>query len=303
MTTSELPSLFKGIALFTPGGDVVYCIDPGKQMRWHLHLCQVLQALLHLSEPPHFLVPSYTATLDIWQDPTTGQIHRTAEAAQSVLRYQPLLNMFFDTMGLEWRPLAIPDALRDQALLDTYRPQFPQLWNSHDLVLRCDLRDGADLSDSGAAHFPSSGLGGTLPDAALVRSPAVRPPTVKPLPGDRADGRGADSGLTAQTAPHPALQGYVLRLFVSGSNRGTLQALTKLHQLLDQLLDQPYTLKLVDVLQHPELAEQNQVSATPTLVKLWPLPLRKLVGTVESADQLLGLLETVDYLPPDDRSS
>ncbi|MFM7558989.1 MAG: circadian clock protein KaiB, partial [Cylindrospermopsis raciborskii] len=58
----SLPQVFKGIALFTPGGDLIYCIDPSKQKRWHLHLCGVLQQILNLSEPPHFLVPCYTAT-------------------------------------------------------------------------------------------------------------------------------------------------------------------------------------------------------------------------------------------------
>ncbi|MDJ0558735.1 MAG: circadian clock protein KaiB, partial [Microcystis sp. M53599_WE4] len=41
MTTSAivLPDIFKGIALFTPGGDLIYCIDPDKQTHWHLNLC------------------------------------------------------------------------------------------------------------------------------------------------------------------------------------------------------------------------------------------------------------------------
>ncbi|WP_239651521.1 hypothetical protein [Neosynechococcus sphagnicola] len=48
------PNLFKGIALFTPGGDLIYGIDVSKQSRWHLHLCTALQELLGLTEPPHF---------------------------------------------------------------------------------------------------------------------------------------------------------------------------------------------------------------------------------------------------------
>ncbi|MFM6041706.1 MAG: circadian clock protein KaiB, partial [Dolichospermum sp.] len=40
------PQLFKGIALFTPGGDLIYCIDPSKQGRWHLNLCAALREIL-----------------------------------------------------------------------------------------------------------------------------------------------------------------------------------------------------------------------------------------------------------------
>ncbi|MGL6284372.1 MAG: circadian clock KaiB family protein, partial [Microcoleaceae cyanobacterium] len=75
---SDNSSLFKGIALFTPGGDLVYCIDPSKQSRWHLHLCAVLQDILGLPEPPHFLVPAYTATIDQWLDNRTNQIQVAA---------------------------------------------------------------------------------------------------------------------------------------------------------------------------------------------------------------------------------
>lgn len=90
-----LPQLFKGIALFTPGGDLIYCIDPSKQGRWHLNLCATLQEILDLPEPPHFLVPCYTATIDHWLDPRTQQIRTFAEAYPAVMRHQALLNAYF----------------------------------------------------------------------------------------------------------------------------------------------------------------------------------------------------------------
>ena len=68
------PQLFKGIALFTPGGDLIYCIDSSKQGRWHLNLCAALQEILDLPEPPHFLVPCYTATIDHWLNPQTQKV-------------------------------------------------------------------------------------------------------------------------------------------------------------------------------------------------------------------------------------
>jgi len=74
-----LPDIFKGIALFTPGGDLIYCIDPNKQTHWHLNLCAALQSALGLPEPPHFLVPSFTATIDRWRDPYSHRIHTRAE--------------------------------------------------------------------------------------------------------------------------------------------------------------------------------------------------------------------------------
>lgn len=94
--------LFKGIALFTPGGDLIYSIDPNKQGRWHSHLCAALQEILDLPEPPHFLVPCYTATIDHWLDPRTQQVQTFAEAYPAVIRHQAILNTLFSREELVW---------------------------------------------------------------------------------------------------------------------------------------------------------------------------------------------------------
>lgn len=89
-------------------------------------------------------------------------------------------------------------------------------------------------------------------------------------------------------------EGYVLRLFVSGDSLATENTLQTLHQLLERSLNYPYTLKVIDVLKHPEQAEASHISATPTLMKVWPKPKRRIVGELSDVDtilRLLGLLE------------
>ncbi|MDX2232800.1 MAG: circadian clock KaiB family protein [Leptolyngbyaceae cyanobacterium bins.349] len=242
---------FKGIALFTPGGDLVYCIDPHKQIRWHIHLCNALQHLLGLAEPPHFLVPCYTATLDRSEDPDTQKISQFAEISPLVARYQPLLNAIFETGNLTWSKTQFQTTLCDPMVLATHRSRFPKLWECHDLVVRYDQ----------IVHNPPTALASPLAPPVMEHSPP---------------------------------QGYVLRLFVSGHSITTHQTLQKLHQLLEQVLDQPYTLKLIDVSQHPEQAELDQVTATPTLMRVYPLPVRRIVGNLESEDQLLAILKFLD---------
>jgi circadian clock protein KaiB len=233
----SIPSIFKGIALFTPGGDLIYCIDPDKQGRWHLNLCMALQEVLELSEPPHFLVPCYTATLDRWFDARTNQIRIFAEAYPPVFRYRALLNTVFEAGDLHWQ-VAPSQEICDPMILETYRHQFPELWENHDLVMRCD-------------PTPS----------ATVYQPA---------------------------SPYP--QGYVLRLFVSGYSAATARILQDLHALLEDSLEHPYTLKVIDIFKHPEQAEADQVSATPTLVKVYPPPVRRIVGNLEDVDRVLKIL-------------
>lgn len=239
---SSVPPIFKGIALFTPGGDLIYCVDSDKQGRWHLNLCVALQELLELPEPPHFLVPCYTATVDRWFDPTLQQVRTVGEAYPAVFRYRALLNAVFETDRLAWQPALLPEGVCDPVLLNAYSQQFPQLWQNHDLVMR-------------------------------LANPLPAPPL-----------------LSGAQPPHQPAAGYVLRLFISGYSAATQRILQNLHQLLEESLGYPYTLKVIDIFKHPEQAEVDQVLATPTLVKVWPQPVRRIVGDLDDADRILRML-------------
>lgn len=130
------PPVFKGIALFTPGGDCVYCIDPEKQAHWHIDLCAVLQQHLALLEPPYFLLPCFTATIDRWIDPDTNSVVTLAEAYPRVIRYQPLLNVLFQVQGVHWQPNYSNPETCSLAMIESFREQFPALWQTHDLVIQ-----------------------------------------------------------------------------------------------------------------------------------------------------------------------
>ncbi|WP_232731723.1 circadian clock KaiB family protein [Kamptonema formosum] len=88
--------------------------------------------------------------------------------------------------------------------------------------------------------------------------------------------------------------GYVLRLFVCGHTAATERTLKRLHQLLQEGSPSPYTLKVIDIFKHPEQTEADRVCATPTLLKVWPQPFRRIVGELDNADAVLRLLSSVD---------
>ncbi|MGK7922625.1 MAG: circadian clock KaiB family protein [Trichodesmium sp.] len=245
---AEFPQLFKGIALFTPGGDLIYCIDTSKQKRWHLQLCVELQEILGLSEPPHFLIPGYAATIDKWLDSSTQQVQVLAEAYAPVLKYQPLLNAIFQTGDIIWQPAPWLEEFCNPMVIATYYEQFPQLWENHNLVV-CLNQQEFDLE--------------SIPEE-------VTPKTIN---------------------SQMEVQGYVLRLFVSGKSIATERILKSLHQMLEKSLSLPYTLKVIDVFKHPEQAEADLITATPTLIKVWPLPVRRIVGEFDDVETIIKLLE------------
>lgn len=245
--------LFKGIALFTPGGDLIYSLDPTKQKHWHLDLCLQLQNILGLSEPPHFLVPGYTATLDRWQDSHTGEINTLAEIYPSIQRYRLLLNTIFGIEDLVWQISPwMDESSSNPMILDTYRNQFPQLWENHDLIIPFQ-----DIQNQSCKPNISEGFQKLFP-------------------------------LTKQKNLN-----YLLRLFVSGKNTTTESTLERIHQILEEGLDHPYTLKIIDISKHPELAEKDRISATPTLIRVFPEPVRRIVGEFKDIEGVLNILTTI----------
>ena len=82
-------------------------------------------------------------------------------------------------------------------------------------------------------------------------------------------------------------QVYVLRLYVSGATPKSVEAIRNVKNLCDINLAGRYELEVVDIYQQPERAALDQVVAVPMLVKQFPLPLRRLVGTLSNPVRLL----------------
>lgn len=83
---------------------------------------------------------------------------------------------------------------------------------------------------------------------------------------------------------------YLLKLYVTGSSsRGDI-AIANLRRICEQELGGQYELEVIDVLEHPQLAEDEKILATPTLIKQLPPPLRRVIGDLSDKDKvLLGL--------------
>jgi circadian clock protein KaiB len=86
------------------------------------------------------------------------------------------------------------------------------------------------------------------------------------------------------------LSKYILTLYVTGTSPRTKVAIDNLNRICVQELDGRYELEIVDVLEHPQRAEDEKILATPTLIKQLPPPLRRVIGDLSDKDKvLLGL--------------
>ena len=79
-------------------------------------------------------------------------------------------------------------------------------------------------------------------------------------------------------------------MFVTGASPRTSTAIANLKRICEQELEGSYDLEIIDVLENPEIAEDERILATPTLIKSLPLPLRRVIGDLSDKEKvLLGL--------------
>ena len=85
-------------------------------------------------------------------------------------------------------------------------------------------------------------------------------------------------------------QQYVLKLYVTGHTPRSMEAIASIRAICEEHLEGRYELQVIDVYQQPQLAEGEQIIAAPTLIKMLPLPLRRMVGNMSNDERvLLGL--------------
>ncbi|MGI4939816.1 MAG: circadian clock KaiB family protein [Janthinobacterium lividum] len=103
--------------------------------------------------------------------------------------------------------------------------------------------------------------------------------------------------MTSEEDGSPSPTGYKLRLFVAGSTLRSQRSIKNLRRVCDEHLAGQVDLEVIDIYQQPELAEQYQVIAAPTLVKLLPLPVRRIIGDLSETDRVLRGLELQERPP------
>ena len=95
---------------------------------------------------------------------------------------------------------------------------------------------------------------------------------------------------------------YRLRLVVAGRTLRSQRAIENLRRICDDHLGGKVDLEVIDVYQQPELAQKYQVIAAPTLVKLLPLPIRRVIGDLSHKERVLRGLEIMTIVPPDEHA-
>jgi circadian clock protein KaiB len=95
--------------------------------------------------------------------------------------------------------------------------------------------------------------------------------------------------LTQQTEP-PRIGDQILQLYVTGSTPQSSRAITNIKTICETHLKDHYDLTIVDLYEQPDRAHHDLIDVTPTLIRCWPLPVRRVVGGLSHTDRVLQAL-------------
>ena len=82
-------------------------------------------------------------------------------------------------------------------------------------------------------------------------------------------------------------ENWELRLYIAGNTTRSQAALSNLKRYCEEHLSGRYTIEVIDLREHPQLAEGDQILAVPTLVKKVPEPIRKIIGDLSNEEKVL----------------
>ena len=80
---------------------------------------------------------------------------------------------------------------------------------------------------------------------------------------------------------------YVLRLFITGATPNSVRAVANIREICNKYLAGRYSLEIIDVYQQREMAQKEQLVALPLLLKIHPLPERRMIGDLSDVGKVL----------------
>ena len=82
----------------------------------------------------------------------------------------------------------------------------------------------------------------------------------------------------------------ILQLYVSGMSPKSMEAIENIKRLCDEHLKDAFELEIIDIYKNPEVATQQQIVFSPSLIKNLPLPKKTLIGNFSDTEKVIKAL-------------
>lgn len=88
---------------------------------------------------------------------------------------------------------------------------------------------------------------------------------------------------------------WVLRLYIAGQTPRAVTAFNNLKSICEEQLKGKYHIEVINLLENPRLAREDQILAVPTLVRRLPLPVRNIIGDLSNTERVLVGLDLIEH--------
>lgn len=89
---------------------------------------------------------------------------------------------------------------------------------------------------------------------------------------------------------------YLLKLYITGNTPRSRRAIANLQRFCEEELQGNGEVTVIDVLEQPQLAEDEHILVTPTLIKEFPLPRQRIIGDLSDSQTVLFGLSIVEKI-------
>ena len=84
---------------------------------------------------------------------------------------------------------------------------------------------------------------------------------------------------------------YVLRLYVTDATPKSARAIVNARRLLEEHLHDRYSLEILNIAEHVAQATADQIVCAPTLLRVAPAPVRRIIGDMSDVARVLKGLD------------
>lgn len=88
-------------------------------------------------------------------------------------------------------------------------------------------------------------------------------------------------------------QHFYFRLYIAGMTPRSLSAIENIKKICDDYIQGGYRLEIIDVCQQPGIGKKDNIVAVPTLIKILPSPLQRIVGDMSQTEEIILELDII----------
>ena len=86
-------------------------------------------------------------------------------------------------------------------------------------------------------------------------------------------------------------ESWLLKLYISGTGHRSRTARANLEHICRENIKHDYRIEVIDLQQNPALAREHEIVAVPMVVRVAPVPIRKVVGDLSNVPRALFALQ------------